>query len=288
MYSCVARLWKRCKQVSRGREWQSTLRAPKKLFRHDSCKVVRVENPVTSAALLLDEDAYSHEMNCVEVRSLFRRRKTIEADMPARENDPIDDTTDEGKKEAAAKKRNAVAVANFTMAFTSEGTMGLIYKATTTDWPSGLSHLIVRALMRKYRPQDTISRVELRQMLNSITMKKDADPATMFEQIASVENKYNTATKQIEEDDLVAVVLDSAPEKYQAVLTAEQRAQGNNLKLEHLETVMNQYWRQITGGEQKNGTGKDKGDQELVLSAFSGGKGFSRRFTQEKDVKSLR
>ena len=76
MYSCVARLWKRCKQVSRGREWQSTLRAPKKLFRHDSCKVVRVENPVTSAALLLDEDAYSHEMNCVEVRSLFADGET--------------------------------------------------------------------------------------------------------------------------------------------------------------------------------------------------------------------
>ena len=76
MYSCIVRLWKRWKQVSRGREWQSTLRVPKKLFRHDSCKVVRVENPVTSAALLLDEDAYSHEMNCVEVRSLFADGET--------------------------------------------------------------------------------------------------------------------------------------------------------------------------------------------------------------------
>ena len=37
-------------------EWQSTLRAPRKLFRHASRKVVRVEKLVTSAVLLLDED----------------------------------------------------------------------------------------------------------------------------------------------------------------------------------------------------------------------------------------
>ena len=84
-----------------------------------------------------------------------------EHDLPATEDTVIDTTTDEGKREEAAKKRNALAMANLTMAFTSESTMGLVYKAMSTDWPSGLAHLVVAALFKKYQPQDTITRVEL-------------------------------------------------------------------------------------------------------------------------------
>jgi hypothetical protein len=36
------------------------------------------------------------------------------------------------KVQAMAKQQNATAMANLTMAFTSEATMGLVYKAKTT------------------------------------------------------------------------------------------------------------------------------------------------------------
>jgi hypothetical protein len=42
-----------------------------------------------------------------------------------------DETIEPGKSQAAAKKRNAVAMANLTMAFASEMTMGLVWKAMT-------------------------------------------------------------------------------------------------------------------------------------------------------------
>jgi hypothetical protein len=71
-------------------------------------------------------------------------------------------------------------------------------------------------------------------MLNKIGMKKDADPATLFEQIASVENRYNMATNQIQQEDLIADILDAAPMEYKAILTAEQRAQGTSLTLNNL------------------------------------------------------
>ena len=82
-------------------------------------------------------------------------------------------------------------MANLSMAFTSEGTMGLVYKAMTPDWPGGLTYLVTEALNKKYRPQDTITRVELRQKLNKVAMKKNQDPATLFEQVSSIENQYN-------------------------------------------------------------------------------------------------
>jgi hypothetical protein len=101
--------------------------------------------------------------------------------------------------------------------------------------------LVIKALFKKYQPDYTISKVELRQRLNRITMKSHTDPATLFEQLASIENRYNTMVDQVKEEDLFAVVLEKAPMEYQAVLTTEQRAWGSNLTLDDLETMMNQH-----------------------------------------------
>jgi hypothetical protein len=185
--------------------------------------------------------------------------------MPASDAEILDENDDADKIKIAAKKRNSVAMANLSMAFTSEGTMGLVYKAMTTAWPNGLAHLVVRALFEKYQPQDTMTRVELRQRLNKISMKKDTDPATLFEQVATIENRYNTATSQVQQEDLIAVILDAAPMEYKSVLTTEQRSKGSNLKLNDLETVMNQHWRQICPKDQGPRSGT-----EITLSAFTG------------------
>jgi hypothetical protein len=82
--------------------------------------------------------------------------------MPRRDATTVDITTDVGKLQAAAKKRNEIAVANSMMAFTSESTISfLVYKASTVDWPDGLAHLIVVAMLQRYMPQDTVTPKEL-------------------------------------------------------------------------------------------------------------------------------
>jgi hypothetical protein len=149
------------------------------------------------------------------------------------------ESIDADKKKIVAKRRNAVAMANLSMAFTSEGTKGLVYKAINAKWPNGLVHLMIRGLFKKYQPQDTVTLVELRWMLNKISMKKDANTATMFEQIASVKNRYNTVTRKIQEEGLIAIILDKSTMHYKAVLMAEHRAKGPLLKLNNLELVMN-------------------------------------------------
>ena len=140
-----------------------------------------------------------------------------------RQDTVIPDTdTDKDAKEAA-RNRNALAMASLTMAFTSDATMGLVYKAMTTDWPGGLAHVVVEALFKKYQPQDTITRVELRLMLNGVKMKKGSNPATIFEQLSTIENRYNTTTRRLDDEDKIAVVLSAVPDEYQAMLTNEQR-----------------------------------------------------------------
>jgi hypothetical protein len=102
---------------------------------------------------------------------------TTEADLPSSDAALIDTTTNQGKKEKLAKDRNNMAMANFTMAFTSAQTLGLIYKAQDLSWPAGLAHKVVTALKSKYQPVDMVSLVEMRQAMAKVSMKKNDERA---------------------------------------------------------------------------------------------------------------
>lgn len=169
-------------------------------------------------------------------------KETPETDLPGKESDAVDESTEEGKKKAAVVQRNAYAMMSLMYAFTSEVTIGLLYRASTSDWPSRLAYLVAVALFKKYRPRDTISHVEMHQQMGAIQMKKKEDPATIFNRLCSIESCYNTETRKIEEEDQIAVVLSAAPVEYKGVLLSEQQAKGSNLKLEDLESVMNQHF----------------------------------------------
>jgi hypothetical protein len=142
------------------------------------------------------------------------------------------------------KKMNDLAMASFTMAFTRQGIMRLVSKAKTKEWPEGLAYLVTQELNRKVKPNDIISKVEMRQKLNQVSMRKGSDPAILFETLAAIEDQYD-GIGDIKESDLIAVVLDVATQEYQAVLTAEQSIKGNQLTLHDLEVVMTQHYCQL-------------------------------------------
>jgi hypothetical protein len=86
----------------------------------------------------------------------FVQALVTDADMPSSSTATIT-VDDAGKLQKAAVKRNKIAMVNFTMAFTSEGTISFLYnKAETADWPNGLASLVKDALKAKYMPQDTV------------------------------------------------------------------------------------------------------------------------------------
>jgi hypothetical protein len=140
---------------------------------------------------------------------------SIETAMPATELTAIavDDTGALVKK---AKERNQVTFTQLTMAFTTEAAMAFIYEGMTdTDWPSGLAYLVVKALKKKYMPEDTISKVELRTMMNNIKMKKNAYPVELFNQILAVKVRYEMPGNAIDENEFTAIVISVAPQTYQ-------------------------------------------------------------------------
>jgi hypothetical protein len=139
---------------------------------------------------------------------------------------------------AKAKTRNDIAMANLTMAFTRERTTGLVYKAQTEEWRGGLAHLVVVALQANYMPNDMITKVELRQMLSKVKMKKDEEPSILFEQLSAIENRFNKPGQQIPDDDLIMAVLTAASKEYVSILTAEQQSKGTALLLTDLESTL--------------------------------------------------
>jgi hypothetical protein len=61
------------------------------------------------------------------------RKDVPEVDMPSNEMEALDEKDDDDKKKIATKRCNAVAIANLSMVFTSEGSMGLVYKSMTPE-----------------------------------------------------------------------------------------------------------------------------------------------------------
>jgi ABC-type sugar transport system ATPase subunit len=104
-------------------------------------------------------------------------------------------------------------------------------------------------LFNKHSPDDRISRVELRSMLNRVSVRY---------KIAMI-----LITHKIEEEELITIVMGAAPEKYLSDITCEQRVKGNQMSLHDLEIVMYQLWRQSKGSIDQHTT-------EITLAAFEG------------------
>ena len=57
--------------------------------------------------------------------------------------------------------------------------------------------------------------------LNKIRMGQNEDLVKLFDRIRAVETRFNTKSKKIKEDELIAVVLSQVPNACQAVLMSE-------------------------------------------------------------------
>ena len=75
-----------------------------------------------------------------------------EANLPEVEDDDLDPKDENNKPAIMAMKWNALAMASLTMAFKSNGLMSMVYKSQTNDWPSGQAYVVIRWLLKKYRP----------------------------------------------------------------------------------------------------------------------------------------
>jgi hypothetical protein len=79
--------------------------------------------------------------------------------------------------------KNELAMARFSMVFTTDKVISMVYAASAEGWPEGEAYLVVRQLIKKYRPLDKVLKIEMRQQSARIKMKNSTDPSILFEQL---------------------------------------------------------------------------------------------------------
>ena len=187
-----------------------------------------------------------------------------EVSLPAMEEEEVEIDSEVYK----AHERNLAAMTYLTSAFTMEMNINMITKAQMDEWPNGLAYLVVKELLERYKPNDNISQVEAQLMLNKLKMKKNIDPSILFEKISEIQNRYNMARHKLDEEDPIATVISVAPVDYNELLTGEQCCLGDELKLKHLEEVMQLFYRKMCARNNSNSDGNEEG-KEVALGAFS-------------------
>jgi hypothetical protein len=68
-------------------------------------------------------------------------------------------------------------------------------------------------MVKKYRPDDIIAAAEARHRINDVSMKRNDDPAILFEQLAEIEVDYAGTTIKITEKYCIGAVFATAAEK---------------------------------------------------------------------------
>lgn len=159
-------------------------------------------------------------------------------DLPDSESEVLVAGTDD--KKIAAKEENQKAYSYLTMAFTSNKFIGLLMKARTTEWPNGLAWKVMEGFVKKFKPDDQVSGIEVQQKLDALRFKKKDDPEDFFKEIDVILN--STPKVDVKQEQLIALVMKNAPKMYLSVISAEQREKKDQLTLEILAEAMHDHY----------------------------------------------
>ena len=114
-----------------------------------------------------------------------------------------------------------ITFANLTTALDSPSLIGMLMRAQTADWPSGLASVAVKQLFDKFEPQDTVSLINMNQLKQCIGLQTlESNPQSLFEQMAALENQFK---KRMDDSEKITIAIEKLPVEYQPVLTMETK-----------------------------------------------------------------
>ena len=200
--------------------------------------------------------------------------QTEEPDLPEFEAAAFITDANVAKKQKMAKKRNAIAFANLTAALDSPSLIGILMRAQTTEWPSGLACNVIKQLFEKYEPKDTVLLIDMNRLKQKVGLTNtQGNPQELFKQMAAIDNQFKT---EIPEDEKVAMAIEKLPAEYRSVLTAETRKEGIEITSTHIESAAFQHWRAMYSSFASNPiidndtTTTSDNNKEVALGAFNG------------------
>lgn len=103
--------------------------------------------------------------------------------------------------------------------------------------PTGKACKLEATLKKKHMLHGKASRLEWRQLLKGMKMKKEDVSVTMFEQASVIEKMFIVVDQCLDNDDLISTVMNAVLHENMSVIMSGQSAKGNSLTMEDLERV---------------------------------------------------
>ena len=128
--------------------------------------------------------------------------------LPGRDDEVLSTDDALAARQSLAKKKNAMAFCALNLAMSSFQMIRMLTEAQKDEWPDGLAWRVIAALHRRFKPTDTVSKIEMRRLLGKVAMTKKEDPSTLFSQIGQIENIFNVS---IDDEEKIAIAIEAAP-----------------------------------------------------------------------------
>ncbi len=103
-------------------------------------------------------------------------------ELPTKEKDTFNLTSNEGKNWANVVKKNKKAIMQFPLSFTKVAWLNKLNHAgrTNKDQPSGKAQEVMTQLLKVYESDDTMAKMEMEKALSKLTLGKKKDPNTCW------------------------------------------------------------------------------------------------------------
>ena len=216
-------------------------------------------------------EAYCYTRNCGEC--LY---KDGDSDLPEAMKGKFSTNASTAKLEKEAVLRNTKAMALLTMTLVTPTCRVIIHssKMGNNDWPTGLAYDVMERLKKKFKPDDTISAVELNSRLSKLKIKASDHPDLLFDKLAEINIAYGY---QLDESRQISEIMAKSPKMYTDTLLTEKRVVEMSkeiLTLDHLQNALNQYWRIEHGDDSDSGSDDEDGSEkaEVLAAVVEAGK----------------
>ena len=114
------------------------------------------------------------------------------SELPAKEKDIFDLTSDKGKNWANTVRKNKKRMMQFALSWTKVAQLNKLNRATRAnkDWPSGKTHEVMAQLVKEYKPDDTMAKMKMEKALSKLTLNKKKDPNDINDELSAIECRY--------------------------------------------------------------------------------------------------
>jgi hypothetical protein len=113
--------------------------------------------------------------------------------LPTKEREVFSTTTKHGQKWANSVKKNKKTMMQYALFFQKGAQLNKLNCASRAnkDWPSGKAYEIMTQLVKEYKPEDTLAKMEMEKALSKLTLNKKKDPNDLLDKLSAIECRYN-------------------------------------------------------------------------------------------------